>query len=281
MVVVLYWRRGPFWQPDAGTLFSQAVEAVAQGHDQEALDLFDWAIRRDSTQVGFHIGRGFAQLRLGRPDTARQSFDHVLRLEPGNAEAHLGLAESLLRLDQADSASAILRAMAGIAVTDSQALRQAQLLEAVPDPSGALDAYSRIASDEHLATRAALAVRAQRFEEATLLLRELLQQGREGPTTRKDLAYALDQTGRSEDALRAYESLMADGQLDEEARVRYAWLLNSMRRYGQAWQVLSSLPRPSPDPSILELQAKTALWSGHITEAASLAALWRDRTPGA
>ncbi|NNG17455.1 MAG: tetratricopeptide repeat protein, partial [Gemmatimonadales bacterium] len=281
VVVALYGKRGSFWQIDPGVLFNRAVEATGQGHDEAALGLLNQAIQRDSTQAGFLIAKGFTALRLGQPDTASLSFERALRLDPANPEASLGLAASLLRLNHPDSARTILRAMVGVPLVDSLAIRRARLLEAVDDPSGALDAYAAIPSVDNLETRATLAMRAQRFEEATHLLRELLQQGRGGPTTRKDLAYALEQTGRSKDALLEYAELIAAGQLDEEARVRYAWLLNSMRLHGQAWRVLSSFPRPSPDSTVLELQAKTALWSGRVSEAASLAADWRDQSPGA
>jgi predicted Zn-dependent protease len=281
VVLALYAKRGPFWRVDAGTLFERAVEATGQGNDQEAFGLLNQAIGRDSTQAGFLIAKGFTALRLDRPDTASRSFERALRHEPANPEATLGLAASLIRLNHLDSARTILREMDGLPMADSQTIRRARLLEAVDDPSGALDVYASIPSIENLDTRAALAVRARRFQEAADLLHELLQHGRGGPNTRKDLAYALEQAGQSEEALREYAALMAAGQLDEEARVRYAWLLNTVRRHGQAWQVLSSLPRPSPDSAVLELQAKTALWSGHLSEAASLAARWRDRNPGA
>ena len=283
VLVALLWERGPFWRVDPGTLYDRAAAAIELGDDQAALEFLNQAVWRDSAQTGFLIAKGFTELRLDRADAAAASFDRALRLQPDSPEAILGLAESLVRLNQSDSARTILRVMTGLPLADSQAVRHAQLLEAVDDPGGALDAYAPIASTQNLDTRATLALRAQRYEEATRLLRELLQQGRVGggPTTGKDLAYALAQTGRSEDALREYATLAAAGHLDQEARVRYSWLLNTMRRHGEAWQVLSSLPRPSPDLAILELQAKTALWSGHLSEAASLAALWRDRNPGA
>jgi hypothetical protein len=150
VVLALYAKRGPFWRVDAGTLFERAVEATGQGNDQEAFGLLNQAIGRDSTQAGFLIAKGFTALRLDRPDTASRSFERALRHEPANPEATLGLAASLIRLNHLDSARTILREMDGLPMADSQTIRRARLLEAVDDPSGALDVYASIPSIENL-----------------------------------------------------------------------------------------------------------------------------------
>ncbi len=280
VAVALHLTSGPFWRLDPGALYARAVEAIRGGDDAKALDLLEKAAARDSTDAGVFKVKGFTELRLERAEASAASFEQALRLVPHDPEASLGLAGALLRQDRTDSARIVLQEMAGQTLLDSQASRRAQLLEAAGDPGAALDAYAQIADPENLEHRAALALRAERFDAAVPLLRALLAQRPDHPPEiRKDLAYALERAGQRAAALREYAALANQGELDDEARVRYAWLLNSQGRHAAAWRVLAPLPRPSPDPDVLELQAKTAAWAGRLDEASALADAWRDRDP--
>ncbi len=87
---------------------------------------------------------------------------------------------------------------------------------------------------------------------------------------RKDLAWALEQSGDLTGAEKVYRALVDSGKADEETRVRFGWLLNRQQRYEEAWFVIAPLPRPNPGANVLELQARTAFWSRRMAEAVPL-----------
>jgi len=99
---------------------------------------------------------------------------------------------------------------------------------------------------------------------------ELLRLQPDDPDLRRSLAHALRAAGRRTEAEAAFRALVADSAADRQTRVVYAWMLNTDRRYAEAWNVIEPLPRPDPDPDVLELQARTALWAGRARDAAQL-----------
>jgi predicted Zn-dependent protease len=90
------------------------------------------------------------------------------------------------------------------------------------------------------------------------------------PHLRRSLARALLTTGRRAEAEEVFRALIADAGADRQTRIEYAWMLNTERRYAEAWNVIEPLPRPDRDPDVLELQARTALWAGRAHEAVQL-----------
>lgn len=99
---------------------------------------------------------------------------------------------------------------------------------------------------------------------------ELLRLQPHDPDLRRSLAHALRAAGRQAEAEAAFRALVADSAADRQTRVVYAWMLNTERRYAEAWNVIEPLPRPDPDPEVLELQARTALWAGRAPDAVQL-----------
>ena len=99
---------------------------------------------------------------------------------------------------------------------------------------------------------------------------ELLRLQPHNPDLRRSLAHALRAAGRRDEAEAAFRALLADSAADRPTRIVYAWMLNTERRYAEAWNVIEPLPRPDPDSDVLELQARTALWAGRAHDAVQL-----------
>lgn len=87
---------------------------------------------------------------------------------------------------------------------------------------------------------------------------------------KRDLAYALAKAGRTAAAKAIYRELIEADAARQEDRIRFAWLLNQQGHYEEAWKVLEPLRRPSDDPAILALQARTAFWAGKMAQAGDL-----------
>jgi thioredoxin-like negative regulator of GroEL len=75
---------------------------------------------------------------------------------------------------------------------------------------------------------------------------------------KKQLAYALEHSGKERQAAAVYRQLLAAGAADQEAIVRFTWLLTRQHRYRNALAVLQTMPMPHADNAILRLQADVA-----------------------
>ena len=86
--------------PSSGLHWLLGITRLRQGDPDEALREFDLEISHaryghlyaDEYTLASHEGRGFAFIRDGRCDAARDSFTEALQLQPHHARAHLGLA---------------------------------------------------------------------------------------------------------------------------------------------------------------------------------------------
>ncbi len=58
-----------------------------------------------------------------------------------------------------------------------------------------------------------------------------------------------------------YRKLLDSGAADAEVRTQYAWLLNSQKRYREAWALVRHLD-PNDVEGLRDLQARTAMWAG-------------------
>ena len=96
---------------------------------------------------------------------------------------------------------------------------------------------------------------------------------------KKQLAYALEHSGKEREAAAVYRQLLAAGAADQEAIVRYTWLLVRQRRYREALTVLQTLPMPHEDNAILRLQADVAKWAGAMPLAERLYRVLLHRRP--
>ncbi len=83
-----------------------------------------------------------------------------------------------------------------------------------------------------------------------------------------ELALILTRLLNFEAAEVLYRKLIEAGAGDAEVRSQYAWLLNSQKRYREAWELVRELD-PRDSKSLVELQARTALWNGELRVASA------------
>src|SRR4029453_5300155 len=79
---------------------------------------------------------------------------------------------------------------------------------------------------------------------------------------KKQLAYALEHSGKEREAAAVYRQLLAKGAADQEVIVRFTWLLPRQHRFRGALGVVQTIPMPHADNAILRLQADVAKWAG-------------------
>src|SRR5215475_11507422 len=96
---------------------------------------------------------------------------------------------------------------------------------------------------------------------------------------KKQLAYALEHSGKEREAAAVYRQLLAEGAADQEAIVRFTWLLARQHRYRDALTVLQTIPMPHADNTILRLQADVAKWAGALPLAERLYSALLHRRP--
>jgi tetratricopeptide (TPR) repeat protein len=211
---------------------------------------------------------------LGARELALDDIALLLHADPNNPELLKEATRLSMEIKDWDRA-ATLSLRLGSATSNPvdrkwAAERRAEALEARGRPAEAYESYVQADNPDRLETRAYLALRLRRYRDAARLYAELAQQHPEEPRFRRTLAFALQSAGRLQDAARVFRDLEADGLLDPATRQAYAWLLNRQRRYAEAWRVLEPLPRPSPDPELLELQTRTAIWAERPNDAIPL-----------
>lgn len=211
---------------------------------------------------------------LGAYEPALQDLNQLLAKSPHDLELlqeASSMAFALQDWNRAVSLSSRLAAAASEPDLKRSALNnRAMALQASGQLEEAYEGYREAASPDKLEARAELAFRLGHYLEAAELYQSLTDQQPAEWRFHRQLAYALEAAGRRHDAERVYLMVIAEGAADEVTRVHYAWLLNTQHRYAEAWKIVAALPRPSADPDVLELQARTAVWAGVAEEAVPL-----------
>lgn len=294
--------------PDnAGYLVFRGYRQLDLGRPADAEQSFRHALRVDPSSVDARLGFAAALARLDKreaalaalqplsPDTigaaqlrqrsqlytalgARQAalddLSHLLNRDPNNTELLREAAMLAVAQEEWRRAASLTERLG--AASQDPAVRQwaastrGMALEATGQVADAYAAYGDAQDPGRLETRAYMALELGRHLEAAELLDKLSSDRPSEPRFRRSLAFALLAAGRSQAAERVFRALIADGAADPAVRQAYAWLLNVQHRYAEAWTVLEPLPRPARDPELLELQARTALWAGRLSEAAHL-----------
>ncbi|MDX1567372.1 MAG: hypothetical protein R3223_06190 [Longimicrobiales bacterium] len=262
----LIWAEGPFWR-DGMAWFRQAQDAAVRGDWARALANVERAREAEPEHGGLATFEGYARLRTDDPEGATEAFREARAQAPGDVEPLLGLAEASLETADTAAARAALEDAASLPASAPDRVRLSGLAEAAGDPALALDILMEAPSRGTLSDRIRLAFRLERWDLSARLLRESLAEDPSGDRIeeRRLLARALQQGGRSGEALSVYEGLAASGDLDREAAVGYAWLLNEERRHSEALEVLARVGEPGGE--VTELRIRTALWANRLDEA--------------
>jgi len=291
---------------NAGFLAFKGYLELRSGRLEDALESFTrgMALRPDDFET--LLGLAEANVRLGRETEARKILEilgrqNALTLEQRyrrqtlfgllkDFDAALGdaaLLDSDLKdptrlregLHWAASAGAWDRAIAladrVLASTADPTFRRdaldnkAAALDALGRSVEALAVYGQNPTRQNLEARARLSLQLKQYEQASRLFNELLVERPTDVEVARQLAYALEKTGRLNEAIATYRDALE--HVDEpDLRVQLATLLNGARQYDSAWAEVSALPKPSDEPPLLRLQVKTAFWSGRLLDAAAL-----------
>ena len=169
--------------------------------------------------------------------------------------------------------------------TDNDELRrevageQAIALRALGRLDEALAMFELAPTDANLSSRVELCLQLEDYSQAAELCREWVDQDAGDVTALRQLAFALEESGQAETAIAAYRSAL-DKSEDRKTRLQLVMLLDSLRRYDEAWSELDRLRRPSTDAAVLRLQAATAFWSGRLQEASRLYAALKTLNDG-
>jgi Flp pilus assembly protein TadD len=96
---------------DARSNVSAGYDALVRGAYDMSLEFYERALREEPTSILASLGRGAALQKQGKLEEAREAYEKVLRLDPGNREALSNLtvvvgerspAEALLKLQDLD-----------------------------------------------------------------------------------------------------------------------------------------------------------------------------------
>jgi tetratricopeptide (TPR) repeat protein len=85
---------------DMNVLFRRAVDQQVRGRFEDALPLYDAALRLDPSLPAAHCNRAIVLQSLNRLDEALSGYDRAIELEPHNADAYFNRATVLDRLDR-------------------------------------------------------------------------------------------------------------------------------------------------------------------------------------
>ena len=292
---------------NTGFLISKGYLELELGEIHSAIESFQRVIASKAADVQATLGLAKAYFSAGDHDQARQKLDSLentdlappelrrrgqlrgmmgdhgkslrdimvlLEKSPGDPELlreSLSLACALQDWNLVISLSSrLLQATSERAIQAEAKAKQAMALHQLGRMEEAYALYNELAGGENLETRAKLSLQLERYEESVGLYKALIDERPGDQQLRKELAYALERSGRTREADGVYESILNAGGADREARIRYAWLCNRKGRYKKAWSILEPLPQPDDDLEVLELQARTAYWAGEMKEAAVL-----------
>ena len=279
---------------NAGYLIFKGHRQLEVGDDAGARRTFERAIELDRTRTDAWLGLATALERLGKTgqalaalqplssetitpaelhrrsqlyaalgaqQSALEDLSVLLRSDPDNAAYLKDAAELSLMAKEWDRALPLLSRLVA-ATTDAQVKSWAESQHAIALEASAGEALDR--GDHADAARRLRLLAKEKPDELRIL---------------RSQAHALRAAGEMREAEAVFREVLARDPGDIKTRIVYAWMLNTQRRYAEAWRLVERLPMPSDDPEILELQARTAVWAGRPAEAAQLLRAVLNRRP--
>lgn len=222
------------------------------GRPDDALAAFRAALALQPEMVELQMNIGHAQRALGRHADAMRSYDLLLAQQPAHAGARLGRALALAGLGSREQAMAEL-ALARVRAPGAldYDLEEASLFLALGEAEEAARRYAalleRPGMDVRVHLNLAAALRqAGRVDEARRSLREIERAGLTDAGTLVRLAESFLACGEPHAALPLYERLLAHDDSDE-LRARQAVALLELERHAPAAEVLRALVAARPE----------------------------------
>ena len=105
---VAHFERRPYQLQNDLERYGRLLAYLRNGDYNEALDIADYLLQKDSTVIAYHIAMGDTQMRMGDTDEALETFAKALELSPRNIPLVIAYSEWLLDLGRADEAHNIL-----------------------------------------------------------------------------------------------------------------------------------------------------------------------------
>jgi Flp pilus assembly protein TadD len=212
-----------------------------------------------------------AQLTLELKDDAKTEI--LLRqlnaAQPGDPWVERELALALHRRGKNDEASQVYeRVFSAAPQDDGTRAAYAWLLNLQGRHQQAwkvASSFSRWKDDpDLLRLRAKTAFWAGEHEVALDAYRRLSKSNPEDAEIQSELAQILTRLLNLDAAEALYRKLIESGAAGAQVLEQYAWLLNSQRRYREAWGLIGSLDAADSEDreGLRELQAQTAMWAG-------------------
>lgn len=207
VILASLWNAGP--APPAEAVHLLGLIRRAQGRLAEAEQLLRQSIEQAPRKGEFHNNLGLLLMAAGFTREAHACFQDAARLQPELAPAHLNLARACLAMNEPKAAEHAARA-----------------------------AVALVPNGDHF-TMLGAALRGQGLiQEALEAYSAALQSEPNHSGARHDQAIALHQEGRSDDAVRGFEKLHADGLRAASLFVNWAGVLLDQGAMARVEEVL-------------------------------------------
>jgi tetratricopeptide (TPR) repeat protein len=279
---------------NAGYLIFKGHRQLEVGDNAGARSAFERALEVDRTRTDARLGLATALERLGKKDQALAALEPLSSETIAASEIHrrsqlyaaLGAPQSALEdlsvlLRSYPDNPPYLKDAAELAMMTKAWDRAVPLLSRLVAATTDAQVRSWAESNRAIALEASAGEAIDRGDhvEAARRLRLLAEEKPDELRILRSQAHALRASGEMREAESIFREVLARDPGDINTRVVYTWMLNTQRRYAEAWRLVERLPMPSEDPDVLELQTRTAVWAGRPAEAAQLLRALLNRRP--
>lgn len=247
---------------DARALFDAGYVADVQNRTEDAIHLYQRAIKANPNAFDPRLLLGILLARQGKLDQARTELERATQLDPGEGGPELKARawRALARIDSSSNPAAasndLLQALKLTPETPEDTLLAAGLAEKTGDVAAAEAAYRRVlakdpGSEPANAGLAHLLIEKKQFPEAETLLRAALKKAPDDPTLTAQLAAVLAAENKAE-ALPLLQKLHAQHPSDTAMTRMLAEVEADAGEYAASDALYVSLLAAAPqDPQLL------------------------------
>ncbi|XP_032222074.1 protein O-mannosyl-transferase TMTC1 [Nematostella vectensis] len=258
-----------------------------QENDEEAVQLFQAAIKHDPAHSNSYFNLGVRFGNLGMLDKAESALQEAIRQRPGYLDAMMNLAGILSDQGKKVKADEIYRQVIDMSPSNADAYNNyGVFLAKIGDINGALAQYQKAiklnsAHSVAYVNMARLLRSQDRVKEAENAYKRALSIKREG-TTLQLLGVLYYNTERLEEAERAWKEALMLSPSDEETLSNMVVLLSRTGRLAEAILMCKSLVKQHPNkPSHSKYLANVLSQAGRTREAVDVINRALSRAPDA
>lgn len=234
-------------------LSQRAADALQAGRSEEAVRLFEHAVRLKPSDAALRVNLGYALRELGQFERALSAYNHAIRLKPALTEARFQRAIVLRRLGLPAEALKAYDAVLAVAPRHVGALLNRSNLQL---DLGLLDqaeaGYRSVLTIDvgHLAALEGLGrvlAKTGRFDDAELTFRQVLAKKPHHPVIELELATVLKALKRPEESLGLLLSAQRVITDSDELQSLIAALRDELGQYHEALPIYDRLIASYPD----------------------------------